>query len=98
VSASTIEDLARKYATEKLAALIDGIAPRRTAYGEQYHRAAIVLAAMTGNIGVHGSNSPGRSWCGRLGSYPAKWGPCLAAGPNPNYLNQVPDINKTVQP
>ena len=59
VPAATIERLARDYATAKPAALVDCQGPARSAMGEQYNRCAIVLTAMTGNIGKHGGSAAG---------------------------------------
>ena len=54
VDAETIVRLAREYASIKPAALLDSHGPARSAMGEQFTRGAVILSAMTGNIGRSG--------------------------------------------
>lgn len=59
VAADKIKDLAVRFATAKPAALLQGYGAQRNAYGEQIVRGGILLACMTGNVGISGGAASG---------------------------------------
>ena len=63
VPAETSRSLAIRYATARPAALVQGFGAQRHAYGEQGARGGILLACMTGNVGVSGGWASGSGLC-----------------------------------
>jgi len=77
VPAETIRKLALAYATAKPAALIQGYGAQRHAYGEQGVRGGILLACLTGNVGISGG------WASGVGGASRHPNPELPMPPNP---------------
>lgn len=65
VRAEEIRELAVLYAGAGPAALIQGYGPQRHACGEQIARGGILLACLTGNVGVSGGWASGAADCSR---------------------------------
>ena len=63
ISKEQIEELARSYATAKPAALLQGYGGQRHANGEQFTRGGIMLACLTGNVGISGGWAAGAGQC-----------------------------------
>ena len=78
IPAETLRRLAIEFGSTKPAAIHTGYGPGRTLHGEQFHRAAYALAAITGNIGIVGGNSGVSN--GATGRYGVK---SLPEGKNP---------------
>lgn len=83
VSAEVIRSLAVRYALAKPAALIQGYGAQRHAYGEQSARGGILLACMTGNVGISGGWASGTADCTRHKN------PEFPCPPNP-YQKKIP--------
>jgi anaerobic dimethyl sulfoxide reductase subunit A len=62
VAANLIRQMAREYASVRPSALVMGLGPQRTAYGEQIARCGPALAALTGNVGVPGGYAGLMNW------------------------------------
>lgn len=65
VSAEQIYRLAVRYGRAKPGALIQGYGPQRHACGEQIARGGIMLACLTGNVGLRGGWASGAADCNR---------------------------------
>lgn len=63
VPVETIRSLSRRFATAKPAALLQGYGGQRHANGEQFTRGGIMLACLTGNVGISGGWGSGAGYC-----------------------------------
>ncbi len=77
VAAEEIIRLARRFAAAKPAALLQGYGGQRHANGEQFTRGGIMLACLTGNVGVSGGWGAGSGYCHTVEA------PKLPSLPNP---------------
>ncbi|MBE5955777.1 MAG: dimethyl sulfoxide reductase subunit A [Lachnospiraceae bacterium] len=83
ISEETIENLARRYALAKPAALMQGYGGQRHMNGEQFTRGGIMLACLTGNVGISGGWASGAGQCSMvdLPSMPMPENPVKASIP-----------------
>jgi len=87
VPSTTVEKLAKEYASTRPAAILEGLGPGRAAAGEQFSRSTMSMAAITGNIGISGG-SAGGGWRLPVGelfrspSIPAPKNPVEAGAPS----------------
>ena len=82
--AGIIKKLAERYGRIKPVALIPGLSIQRTIGGEEAFRMAVILQAVTGNIGKMGGASGGSIWgrlprpeCGRMDTACSKGNPLI---------------------
>ncbi|HYF92098.1 MAG TPA: molybdopterin-dependent oxidoreductase [Symbiobacteriaceae bacterium] len=93
VEPALIRQMARDYACAKPGALVMGLGPQRSAYGEQVARCGPSLAALTGNIGIPGGYPGLMNW---MLAFPPDGVGALPMPPNPVGssipCNQWPDL------
>jgi len=81
IPAATITDLAREYAGTKPAILEAGYAAGRTAFGEQFHRAIVVLEVITGNARISSGGRSGSRALRRMLQIPSPPNPVEMSAP-----------------